>query len=98
MNVSSFLSNSQYFNSRLQETLSSVRDMRRQLVGEVPTDKCASDSHEPINITDEIGCIVETRDSLQAQIESEISQIVDALGDRHHPGRDGDTESLTKTR
>lgn len=96
MNVSSFLSNSQYFNSRLQETLNSVRDIRRQLVGEVPADKCGGDKPEPNNIVDEIEFIVETRDSLQAQIDSEISQIVDALGDRHHPGRDADIESKTR--
>lgn len=95
MKISSFVSNSQMHNERLRETLNNIRDIRIQLVGEQPAAMTKSNDREaPHCILDETDMIVEIRDYLLSDIESEMSQINDALGDRFHPrAEDEDAKS-----
>lgn len=97
MQISSLLLNANVFNSNLRDTLSRVRDIRIQLLGEQPSAPTAksADRERPLCMTDEADLVVHVRDTLHSEIDAELSQIMDALGVRFHPdSKDDDKEDF----
>ncbi|WPJ72041.1 hypothetical protein DEEACLCL_00016 [Salmonella phage CRW-SP2] len=85
MKISSFVANSHLYNDRLRETLNTIRDIRIQLIGSRPSDKKDADQPEPSCLLSDIDLAIEVRDFLHSEIESEMTLISDAMGERFHP-------------
>lgn len=95
MQISSLLTNANFFNNNLRDTLNRIRDIRIQLIGEQPSKSMdqSKDRAEPANMTGEADLIVHVRDALHAEIDIELAQISEALGWRFHPnGQDEDKD------